>query len=135
MLPIIGALPLSDLELPAAPVSSGDAGATGPSCVCESEGPPGRMGGADEAQAMATNDTAMRSRIRVLLWTFQETASSEPGSVGIGLSLARNILELHHGALTTHSEGSHEGSQFVIKLPIAWEAVKGGRAGKDAGSR
>lgn len=68
-------------------------------------------GGGLDPQALAS--------VLALSWRAPDLDSASGQSVGIGLSLARNIVELHHGALTTHSEGSHEGSQFVIKLPIA----------------
>jgi two-component system CheB/CheR fusion protein len=42
--------------------------------------------------------------------------------MGIGLSLARNIVELHHGTLTASSDGPGMGSRFVITLPVASEA-------------
>src|SRR6185436_16473781 len=47
-----------------------------------------------------------------------------PGAVyrglGLGLALARAIVELHDGALTAFSEGPGQGSEFCLKLPI-WE--------------
>ncbi len=36
---------------------------------------------------------------------------------GIGLSLAKNLVELHGGTITAHSEGPDRGSEFVVKLP------------------
>jgi len=36
---------------------------------------------------------------------------------GIGLSLARNLVELHGGTITAHSQGPDMGSEFVVKLP------------------
>ncbi len=41
---------------------------------------------------------------------------------GIGLSLARNLVELHGGTITAHSQGAHRGSEFVVKFPIAARA-------------
>ncbi len=41
---------------------------------------------------------------------------------GIGLSLAKNLVELHGGTITAHSLGADLGSQFVVKLPIAFRA-------------
>jgi PAS domain S-box-containing protein len=38
---------------------------------------------------------------------------------GIGLSLAKNLVELHGGTITAHSQGVDLGSEFVIKFPIA----------------
>ena len=41
-----------------------------------------------------------------------------PGTgLGIGLALARSIVELHHGTLVAKSEGIGKGSEFTIELP------------------
>ena len=37
---------------------------------------------------------------------------------GIGLSLAKNLVELHGGTITAHSQGPDMGSEFVVKLPV-----------------
>jgi signal transduction histidine kinase len=44
------------------------------------------------------------------------------GGLGIGLALARKLVELQGGAIEAHSEGSGKGATFVIRLPI--HAVK-----------
>ena len=36
---------------------------------------------------------------------------------GIGLSLVRNLVELHGGTITAHSQGPDMGSEFVVRLP------------------
>jgi signal transduction histidine kinase len=46
-------------------------------------------------------------------------AHAVQGGLGVGLSLARSIAELHGGVLTAHSEGLGKGSQFVLRLPAA----------------
>jgi len=38
--------------------------------------------------------------------------------LGIGLSLAREFAEMHHGTVNAYSEGPGKGSQFVIRLPV-----------------
>lgn len=45
-------------------------------------------------------------------------APDSPGS-GLGLTIAKAIIEAHHGTLTAHSEGPGHGAQFVITLPSA----------------
>jgi CheY-like chemotaxis protein len=52
------------------------------------------------------------------LFTQGETRSSEPG-LGIGLALARRLVELHDGRLDARSAGLGRGSDFVIQLPLA----------------
>ncbi len=41
------------------------------------------------------------------------------GGLGVGLSLARSIAELHGGSLIAHSDGPGKGSEFLLRLPIA----------------
>jgi PAS domain S-box-containing protein len=39
------------------------------------------------------------------------------GGLGIGLALAKGLIELHHGSLEARSDGMGHGSQFTVKLP------------------
>jgi len=41
------------------------------------------------------------------------------GGLGIGLTLARSLAELHGGTVTATSGGPGEGSEFVVRLPAA----------------
>jgi PAS domain S-box-containing protein len=41
--------------------------------------------------------------------------------LGVGLALARSIVELHHGTLTVASEGTGKGAEFTITLPALAE--------------
>jgi signal transduction histidine kinase len=38
--------------------------------------------------------------------------------LGVGLTLARLLIELHGGSLSAQSEGPGQGSEFVVRLPI-----------------
>ena len=40
------------------------------------------------------------------------------GGLGIGLALARRLIEMHGGAITAHSDGPGKGSAFVITMPV-----------------
>jgi signal transduction histidine kinase len=40
------------------------------------------------------------------------------GGLGIGLTLARRIVEMHAGQLLVHSDGPGLGSSFVVRLPL-----------------
>lgn len=40
------------------------------------------------------------------------------GGLGIGLSLARDLVELHSGTISAHSEGEGTGATFTVTLPL-----------------
>lgn len=40
------------------------------------------------------------------------------GGLGVGLTLARTLVELHGGSINAHSEGRGRGSEFVVRLPV-----------------
>jgi len=56
---------------------------------------------------------------------FDMFSQAEPAGVsaqsglGIGLSLARGLVELHGGTITAHSDGRGRGSRFDVRLPLA----------------
>jgi two-component system CheB/CheR fusion protein len=41
------------------------------------------------------------------------------GGLGVGLSLAKTVSELHHGSIEANSDGPGRGSRFVVRLPLA----------------
>ena len=40
------------------------------------------------------------------------------GGLGIGLTLAKRLVELHGGTITAQSDGIGSGSEFIVRLPI-----------------
>jgi signal transduction histidine kinase/ActR/RegA family two-component response regulator len=55
------------------------------------------------------------------LFTQGETRSAQPG-LGIGLALARRLVELHGGRLDARSDGHGRGSEFAVRLPLTTTA-------------
>jgi PAS domain S-box-containing protein len=51
------------------------------------------------------------------LFTQGDRGSTQPG-LGIGLALARQLVELHGGQIDVRSEGTGHGSEFLIRLPL-----------------
>jgi PAS domain S-box-containing protein len=40
------------------------------------------------------------------------------GGLGIGLTLVRNLVELHEGSVEAKSDGAGRGSEFIVRLPL-----------------
>ena len=63
--------------------------------------------------------------------------SRSQGGLGIGLTLVRNLVEMHGGSVSARSEGLGRGSEFVVRLPapaaMATTAPQEGRSASGAG--
>lgn len=61
------------------------------------------------------------------LFTGAPRAVDQPrGSLGVGLSLVRSIVELHGGTVEARSEGAGHGAEFVVTLPLAERQAQAG---------
>jgi CheY-like chemotaxis protein len=49
----------------------------------------------------------------------RDAFSRPQAGLGVGLALARIIVELHHGTLEGKSEGAGKGSEFLVRLPMS----------------
>jgi PAS domain S-box-containing protein len=61
----------------------------------------------------------MQPHIFELFTQVPSSASLSEGGLGIGLSLVKNLVELHGGSVQVRSEGSGRGSEFSVRLPLA----------------
>lgn len=60
-----------------------------------------------------------RSRI-FEMFTQVDTSLERPQSgLGIGLTLVKNLVEMHQGSVEVYSDGIGKGSEFIVRLPVA----------------
>ena len=61
----------------------------------------------------------MLPRIFEMFTQVEASADHSRGGLGIGLSLVKNLVQMHGGTVTATSEGPGKGSEFVVSLPKA----------------
>jgi PAS domain S-box-containing protein len=62
---------------------------------------------------------SMLPRIFDMFMQVDLAADQTHGGLGIGLTLVRQLVELHGGRIEAHSDGVGRGSRFVVTLPVA----------------
>jgi|GEM_PF-209352 len=60
----------------------------------------------------------MLPRIFELFVQVDHASTKAQGGLGIGLTLVKNLVEMHSGTVEARSEGLGKGSEFVVRLPI-----------------
>jgi two-component system CheB/CheR fusion protein len=63
--------------------------------------------------------------LRLIFDFFTQVRPYEGEGLGIGLSVAHEIVALHGGRIEARSEGHGRGSEFIVTLPIAPSAAAG----------
>ena len=66
-------------------------------------------------------DPAMLPHVFEMFTQFQPQRDRAVGGLGIGLSLARRLLELHGGSISVRSDGRNCGSTFTARIPLTAE--------------
>lgn len=51
------------------------------------------------------------------------TRRRSQGGLGIGLTLAKRLVEMHGGEIEAHSAGLGQGSEFVVRLPVTTKSI------------
>jgi signal transduction histidine kinase len=64
-------------------------------------------------------DPAFRPHIFERFRQADQVASRDKGGLGLGLAIARHLVELHGGRITAESEGDGKGATFTVVLPRA----------------
>ena len=65
-----------------------------------------------------------------------ETLGRGKSGLGIGLGLARQLIEMHGGTIDAHSAGTGCGSSFTIQIPVlTWQSVSTSRESERAEPR
>lgn len=78
----------------------------------------------DSDIVITVSDTGIGIHPDFLPYVFDRFAQAEvpsrhtPGGVGIGLAIARHLVELHYGTIGVASEGEGRGATFTIRLPM-----------------
>jgi signal transduction histidine kinase/ActR/RegA family two-component response regulator len=81
----------------------------------------------DETLTVVVADTGIGIAPDMLQTVFEmfvqvdSTLERSNAGLGVGLSLARKLVELHGGTIEVHSAGVGHGTQFVVRLPIVVE--------------
>jgi signal transduction histidine kinase/CheY-like chemotaxis protein len=61
----------------------------------------------------------MLPRVFDLFTQDETTAYRSQTGMGIGLALARHLIELHGGSIQAHSDGPGRGSTFTVRVPVS----------------
>jgi PAS domain S-box-containing protein len=56
----------------------------------------------------------------------ESASAARMGGLGIGLAVARQLVDLHGGSISVHSEGPGRGSEFTVSLPCLSETPSQG---------
>jgi CheY-like chemotaxis protein len=78
---------------------------------------------------------AMLSRVFDLFVQADESLDRSQGGLGLGLTLVRQLVELHGGTVEAFSAGLQQGSEFMVRLPLVRDAAaRLSESREDAGS-
>jgi PAS domain S-box-containing protein len=79
----------------------------------------------DNEAFITVKDTGIGIPAAALDRIFELFAQAKPGlgrsrtGLGVGLGVAKRLVDLHHGHINARSEGPGKGSEFEVRLPVA----------------
>jgi signal transduction histidine kinase/response regulator RpfG family c-di-GMP phosphodiesterase len=82
-----------------------------------------RLERAGEGARLTVSDTGQGIEPRFLPHVFERfrqadgTTTRQHGGLGLGLAIARHLVELHGGKIEAHSDGENMGTTFTVTLP------------------
>jgi len=97
-----------------------------------------RLARVDGAVEVRVSDTGAGIKPEFLPYVFDRFRQADSattrshGGLGLGLSIARHLVELHGGTIAADSEGPGRGSVFTITLPAGPEPAPEGRGARAA---
>ena len=74
---------------------------------------------------ITVEDTGIGIRTEFLPYVFDRFRQADPtttrryGGLGLGLSIVKNLVELHGGSVRVKSPGENQGSTFIVSLPVS----------------
>ncbi len=71
-------------------------------------------------------DPAVLPRVFDAFWQAEAGTTRRFGGLGLGLAVARTLVELHGGRIEARSEGLDRGATFEIRLPVSPVSASGG---------
>jgi CheY-like chemotaxis protein/anti-sigma regulatory factor (Ser/Thr protein kinase) len=69
-------------------------------------------------------EASMLPRVFDLFTQVGRSLEQTEGGLGIGLSIAKRLVEMHGGSIEARSEGLGKGSEFIVRLPVAQERAR-----------
>jgi signal transduction histidine kinase/CheY-like chemotaxis protein len=84
-----------------------------------------RLSEEGEAAVLSIRDTgigiepALLPQLFTMFFQADEPPKEMKTGLGVGLALAKVLVEMHHGTIVAHSEGVGKGAEFVVRLPLA----------------
>ncbi len=87
-----------------------------------------RLTAADGVAVLSVADQGMGISAELLPHVFEPFTQADrsldraEGGLGIGLTLVREIVLLHRGSVSAHSDGAGRGSRFEVRLPLSERA-------------
>jgi CheY-like chemotaxis protein len=70
----------------------------------------------------------MQSRVFDIFTQVDRSLEKSQGGLGIGLSIAKRLVEMHGGSIQVASGGHRQGSEFLVRLPAKGERIFGSGA-------